>query len=66
MTDLEDALNLVDADTSDNGTPGLFEARTLVLEAARKWLEWERGREKAQALLDSHNITIDVVIVDTT
>ena len=37
MSHLQDAIDLVEADQSDNGTVGLFEARALVVEAARKW-----------------------------
>ena len=38
MSELRDAIKLVDADLSDDGTVGLFEARTLVVEAARRWV----------------------------
>ena len=42
MSDLTNAIELVDADQSDNGAVGLFEARALVVEAARKYANGTR------------------------
>ena len=45
MSDLSDAIELVGADQSDNGAIGLFEARTLVVDAARRWSDLMKAAE---------------------
>ena len=47
MSDLQDAIKLVDADQSDNGATGLFEARALVVEAARRYANPDMEAAKA-------------------